>query len=127
MDTRSRISPINDYSDDISSSALQDAWLSAMTLAFRSGRLPTRHHAWERVFRAMAEMGGPELRLLASHSTIASRSCTSPRTVILAIQAAAKIGLIRVTPRYGYDPKLGKRVKTSNAYRLLLDDPVYGP
>lgn len=118
--TQSRIPPMNFSSDHISRRKLRNSWLSAMQRAFRDGSIPTRRHAWERVYRALADLMGPDLRLFPSHATIASRSCTSPRTVIQAIQAAAAIGLIRVTPRYVYDANLGKRVRTSNAYQLVV-------
>lgn len=119
MRTQSRIPPMNHGSDHVSSRTLRNSWLSAMQTAFRNGSIPMRRHAWERVYRAMADMLGPDLRLFPSHATIAARSGTSPRTVILAIQAAAAIGLIRVTPRYVYDPDLKKRVRTSNSYQLV--------
>ncbi|MFT9468936.1 MAG: hypothetical protein ABF589_16745, partial [Gluconobacter potus] len=42
------------------------------------------------------------------------------RTVINALNRAYALGIVKHTPRYVYDRDLGKRVRTSNAYEIVL-------
>jgi len=100
---------------------LKHIFKSNVEAAFKAGDLPARYHAWKAVFKAFIDLMGPDGSLYPSHAKIAEKSQTSERTVWAAMNALEKVGLIRVTARYVYDAEKGKRVRTSNAYEIVLN------
>lgn len=60
-----------------------------------------------------------KLGCIPSHETLAKAANTSRATVIRALDWAYKKGIVERT--YRYKKILGKRVRTSNSYRLIID------
>jgi len=58
--------------------------------------------------------------MFPSHEAMAEKSGASRRTVINALKQAYALGIVKRTPRYVYDQELGKRVRTSNSYEIVL-------
>jgi hypothetical protein len=59
-----------------------------------------------------------------SQDELARAIGVSVRTVIRALQDPLARKFIRVQHRYRYDPVLGKKVRTSSAYVVAMDDPL---
>ena len=59
-----------------------------------------------------------------SQEELARAIGVSVRTVIRALQDPLAGKFIRVQHRYRYDPALGKKVRTSSAYVVSMDDPL---
>ncbi|HVC33583.1 MAG TPA: helix-turn-helix domain-containing protein [Chloroflexota bacterium] len=59
-----------------------------------------------------------------SQEELARSMGVSVRTVIRALQEPLARRFIRVQYRYRYDPLLGKKVRTSSAYLVAMDDPL---
>ncbi len=59
-----------------------------------------------------------------SQEELARAIGVSVRTVIRALQDPLAARFIRVRHRYRYDPALGKKVRTSSAYLVSMDDPL---
>lgn len=72
------------------------------------------------VLSVLPEFIGDDGALFPSHEAIARKAGASRRTVINALNRAYALGIVRHTPRYVYDRDLGKRVRTSNAYEIVL-------
>ena len=70
--------------------------------------------------QAFIDCMGSDGSLFPSHATVAARAGVAEKTAWFALNEAESLGLLRVTPRYVYDPDLGKRVRTSNAYEIVL-------
>jgi len=68
----------------------------------------------------LPEFMGDDGAMFPSHEAIAQKSGASRRTVINALNRAYELGVVKHTPRYQYDRQLGKRVRTSNAYEIVL-------
>ncbi|MGD7071034.1 MULTISPECIES: helix-turn-helix domain-containing protein [Acetobacter] len=63
---------------------------------------------------------GDDGAMFPSHEAMAEKSGASRRTVINALNRAYALGIVKHTPRYQYDRQLRKRVRTSNAYEIVL-------
>src|SRR5579883_2193533 len=59
-----------------------------------------------------------------SQEELARAIGVSTRTVIRALQDPRAQKFIRIQHRYRYDPVLGKKVRTSSAYVVAMDDPL---
>ncbi len=59
-----------------------------------------------------------------SQEELARAIGVSVRTVIRALQDPLARKFVRVQHRYRYDPVLGKKVRTSSAYVVAMDDPL---
>jgi len=68
----------------------------------------------------LPEFLGDDGAMFPSHEAMAEKSGACRRTVINALNRAYALGIVKHTPRYEYDPDLGKRVRTSNAYEIVL-------
>lgn len=68
----------------------------------------------------LPEFMGDDGAMFPSHEAMAEKSGASRRTVINALNRAYALGIVKHTPRYQYDRQLGKRVRTSNAYEIVL-------
>ncbi|MBV1825843.1 hypothetical protein HUK81_17590 [Komagataeibacter swingsii] len=68
----------------------------------------------------MPEFMGDDGAMFPSHEAMAEKSGACRRTVINALNRAYALGIVKHTPRYVYDQALGKRVRTSNAYEIVL-------
>lgn len=68
----------------------------------------------------LPEFMGDDGAMFPSHEAMAEKSGASRRTVINALNRAYALGIVKHTPRYVYDQALGKRVRTSNAYEIVL-------
>jgi len=68
----------------------------------------------------LPEFIGDDGALFPSHEAMAEKSGASRRTVINALNKAYTLGIVKHTPRYRYDREIGKRVRTSNAYEIVL-------
>lgn len=68
----------------------------------------------------LPEFMGDDGAMFPSHEAMAEKSGASRRTVINALNRAYALGIVKHTPRYQYDCNLGKRVRTSNAYEIIL-------
>lgn len=62
----------------------------------------------------LPEFMGDDGAMFPSHEAMAEKSGACRRTVINAL------GIVKHTPRYVYDQALGKRVRTSNTYEIVL-------
>lgn len=72
------------------------------------------------VLAVLPEFMGDDGAMFPSHEAMAEKSGASRRTVINALNRAYALGIVKHTPRYQYDRNLGKRVRTSNAYEIIL-------
>ena len=68
----------------------------------------------------LPEFMGDDGAMFPSHEAMAEKSGACRRTVINALNRAYALGIVKHTPRYVYDRELGKRVRTSNAYEIVL-------
>jgi len=68
----------------------------------------------------LPEFMGDDGAMFPSHEAMAEKSGACRRTVINALNRAYALGIVKHTPRYVYDRDLGKRVRTSNAYEIVL-------
>lgn len=68
----------------------------------------------------LPEFLGDDDALFPSHQAISDKSGVCVRVVGSAMRRAAELGIVKQTPRYVYDRELGKRVRTSNAYEIVL-------
>lgn len=68
----------------------------------------------------LPEFMGDDGAMFPSHEAMAEKSGACRRTVINALNRAYALGIVKHTPRYVYDQALGKRVRTSNAYEIVL-------
>jgi len=68
----------------------------------------------------LPEFMGDDGAMFPSHEAMAEKSGASRRTVINALNRAYALGIVKHTPRYVYNRDLGKRVRTSNAYKIVL-------
>lgn len=59
-----------------------------------------------------------------SQEELARAIGVSVRTIIRALQSPLARRFIRIQHRYRYDPALGKKVRTSSAYVVAMDDPL---
>ena len=121
MFVRNRVPALQHEMKGQPTTKLKYIFKSNVEAAFKAGDLPARYHAWKAVFKAFIDLMGPDGALYPSHAKIAEKSQTSERTVWAAMNALEKVGLIRVTARYTYDAEKGKRVRTSNAYEIVLN------
>ena len=121
MFVRNRVPALQHEMKGQPTTKLKHIFKSNVEAAFKAGDLPARYHAWKAVFKAFIDLMGPDGALYPSHAKIAEKSQTSERTVWAAMNALEKVGLIRVTARYTYDAEKGKRVRTSNAYEIVLN------
>ena len=90
----------------------------AMLRRFRSEGKLTLGEA--HALAVLPEFMGDDGAMFPSHEAMAEKSGASRRTVINALNRAYALGIVRHTPRYQYDRQLGKRVRTSNAYEIVL-------
>jgi len=120
MFVRSRVPPISHEPKKNSRAKLKHLFLSAIEAAIATGELPSRNHGWRLVFEAFIDLMGPDCSWYPSHAKVAKEAKVSERTAWAAINALESIGLIRVEPRYLYDPEKGKTVRTSNLYEVVV-------
>ncbi|HLH29092.1 MAG TPA: helix-turn-helix domain-containing protein [Acidimicrobiales bacterium] len=59
-----------------------------------------------------------------SQEELARALGVSVRTIIRTLQSPLARKFIRIQHRYRYDPALGKKVRTSSAYLVAMDDPL---
>lgn len=121
MFVRNRVPALQHEMKGQPTTKLKHIFKSNVEMAFKAGDIPARYHAWKAVFKAFIDLMGPDGALYPSHAKIADKSQTSERTVWAAMNALERIGLIRVTASYIYDAEKGKRVRTSNAYEIVLN------
>ena len=117
---KNRVPALSHAHNAIPRDKLKYLFLSGIEAALMTGELPSRNHGWKAVFSAFIDMMGPDCALYPSHAEVARKAKVSERTAWAAINALESIGLIRVEPRYLYDPEKGKTVRTSNLYEVVV-------
>jgi len=114
---RNRIPALSHALNRVSPEKLKRAFLSNMEQLAREGAFKGTKRIALRFF---IRMMGPDGSLYPSHAKVAEECGLSERTVWAALNEAEQLGLLRVTPRYVYDPDKGKTVRTSNLYEVVL-------